>query len=136
MKRNVQRALAISGIAITVGATGIVYDVSAKNDPTYGIQGSQREKMTRFKKTGCFNNFAKQQISVVGTVISKTDDSLAIKRGNKEYSIKVSDDARILDQKWQPINISGINNGDKIRVSGEISDSLITAKMIRDISLK
>lgn len=136
MKRNVRNALAISGIAITMGATGLIYDSSANSGIGYGAQGPHREKMMRFKKTEHPKNHVRKYRPIMGIVLEKKDDCLVIRRNKREFTVKIDSDSRILNQKWQKVNFSDIRKGDKIRVFGELSDSTITARTIRDISIK
>ncbi|HOF42229.1 MAG TPA: hypothetical protein PLF30_02350 [Candidatus Moranbacteria bacterium] len=136
MKGNVRKALAISGIAITVGTAGIVYDASAGSGSDRSMHGSQQEKMTRSKKTENVKNRIKNLRSIRGTVTAKTGDSLIIKKGEKEYLLKINPDSRILNSKWQSLKLSDIKNGDRVRISVKQVDLVLMAKIVRNLSAK
>lgn len=135
MKKNVRNALAISGIAIAIGASGFVFEASANEKNFRNTQSSHQERILKSRKSGFEGRHSFGRRMLAGTVTEITNNSLRISRGEKEFTVILSDGARILDQKWSVIEFSKIEIGHKIRVQGAIADSVITAKTVRDISI-
>lgn len=135
MKQNVRRALAISGIAVVIGTTGLAYNASAKIQTKTEKVSHKKElsakKALSDKKTGTKIH----RRTIPGVVSSVSDNSLEIKSGNKTYAVELSSTTRILNLKWNKISLGDIKNGDKIRVFGTVSSNKITAQTVRDISL-
>lgn len=134
MKQNVRRALAISGIAVVIGTTGVAYNASAKmeNKPTRIAQ--HKELITR--KTENRTNRTHRR-TIPGVVQSVSDNALEIKTSHKTYVVNISDATRILNLKWNKIPLSDIKTGDKVRVFGtlNVTEGKIAAQTVRDISL-
>jgi hypothetical protein len=57
-------------------------------------------------------------------------------RGNKTFTVSISDATRLLSLHWKNISLSDIKAGDKIKVAGTFLNDTITAKTIRDISFQ
>jgi hypothetical protein len=135
MKKNVRNALAISGLALAIGASGLTLTASA-NTTTAKIEKHQSlTKIARVKKTETIkNDFHKRTFH--GTVTEISADSLTITKGSKTFTVNTSSTTRILNNNWKTINFSDIKSGDKIKIQGTVSNTIITARTIRDISLK
>ena len=131
MKNNVRKALAISGLAIAIGTSGIVLDASA-NTGSSGIHRSSQERILRSKRME--RNLAGRH-AISGTVTEISGDNITITRGSKTYTVTTSSTTKFINLKWKTIALSDIKKGDKIRVFGTLSDTTITAKTVRDISL-
>ncbi|NTV41067.1 MAG: hypothetical protein HGA61_02220 [Candidatus Moranbacteria bacterium] len=132
MKKNMRNALAISGIAIVLGMSSMVFDANA---------GTLKEGLCKYKKDFKGKNLSKNQRfqrhrkSISASVVSVSDNFLTATRGSKTFTIKTSEHTRLFDKDWKRIKITDIKNGDKIKVSGTLSELSITARTIRDISL-
>lgn len=135
MKKSVRKALVISGLAIALGTTGLTLDANASTNSQNNIQCSHQQRIMRSRKAE--NNmrlyFKRRNISAEVTAIAA--NSLTATNNSKTYTLKISPETRLLNSKWEKINFSDIKVGDQIKVSGNITDTIITAKKIRDISL-
>lgn len=131
MKKNVRNALAISGLAIVLGTSGIILDANASsfNEKTSRFERNLKEKTTT--KTEFFQRHRK---IVTGIVSSLTEDSLTITRGEKTFTLTISPTTRIFNQAWEKIAFSDLKIGDQLKVAGTLSGSSIAARTIRDIS--
>jgi len=134
MKKNVRNALAISGLAIAIGASGLTLTASANGGRNVGIQRSHQERIVRNKKiktekVGHSRRFVEGFVQSVGT------DSLIVTRGSRTFTVTIPTTARILNRSWKEITLSDIKIGNKVKISGKITDLAVTAKTIRDISL-
>lgn len=136
MKRNVRNALAISGLAITIGATGLTLNASADTGRQNGINRSHQERILHTAKTERWDKTAGIRRVIPGVVTENNGSTLTITQGSKTYAVSTSAGARLLNGKWTALSsLSDIRTGDKVRVLGTISGTTITAKTIRDISL-
>lgn len=135
MKKNVRNALAISGLALAIGASGLTLTASANTNAKAYTQRSHNERILRTKKTKTEKINANRRI-MVGTVKTVGDNSITLTSGTKEYTINTTTQTRLLNHTWRKIALSDIKEGNRIRVFGTISDNIITAKTIRDISLR
>lgn len=129
-----RNALAISGLALAIGASGFTLDASANTGNRGRIQRSHQERIVRTKKITT-ERIATGRRVTVGTVSEKTGSTITLTRGAKTYTVNASTDTRVLNKTWNTIALSDIKVGDKIRVFGTVSDTTISAKTIRDISL-
>ena len=139
MKKNVRKALAISGLAIAIGASGLTLTASADtNSKNQRFERHQNPyKISRAtKKVDSSEKTKWHRRAIPGFVSSISNDSITIKKGNKEFIVKISNETRILDRTWKTINLSEIKTGHKIRVFGTLSGTTVTAQTIRDISIK
>ncbi|MDD5397016.1 MAG: hypothetical protein PHW24_03075 [Candidatus Moranbacteria bacterium] len=134
MKKNVRNALAISGLALAIGASGFTLEASANMGTNGRIQRSHQERIVRTRKASLEKNIVGHRL-VVGAVSSIGDNSLTVTRGAKTFTINIASDTRLLNRSWKAIAFSDIQTGNKIRVAGTISGTTLTAKTIRDISL-
>ncbi|MDD5463851.1 MAG: hypothetical protein PHP62_01780 [Candidatus Moranbacteria bacterium] len=139
MKKNVRNALAISGLALAIGASGLTLTASAntaRNNRGPQFERQQNpSKITRLKKTENITSSAHRR-TIPGIVDIISSDSLTITKGNKTYTVAIPLTARILNRKWNAMPFSDIKKGDKVRVFGTVSGANITAQTIRDISLQ
>lgn len=144
MKQNVRRALAISGIAVVIGTTGVAYNANAQIGNKTAKVGVKKELSTEKveRKTARValkneNHRAIKRRTVPGTITAVSDNSLTIRSGHKIYTVALSDTTRILNIKWTKISEKDIKVGDKVRVLGtlNVADKKITAQTVRDISL-
>ncbi|EKE12114.1 MAG: hypothetical protein ACD_14C00012G0001 [uncultured bacterium] len=137
MKKNMRNALAISGLAIAIGTSGFILDASANmNNRSSRIQRSHQERITRTKNTNGSEKISHTRGFAVGTVSNITEDSLTISNGSKTYIARFSEETRLLNHSWKSIILSDIKEGDKIKVFGTITDGIVTAKTIRNISIQ
>lgn len=134
MKKNVRNALAISGLAIAIGASGLTLTASANGGRNMGVQRSHQERLIRSKKIKT-EKVTHSRRFVSGFVQSMGDSSLTVLQGSKTFVVTVPTTARILDQNWNEIALNKIQAGDKVKISGTITDLAVKAKTIRDISL-
>jgi preprotein translocase subunit YajC len=135
MKKNVRQALAISGLAIALGTTGITLDANAYTGTQNYTRSSHQERILRSRKSENAKNHFGMHGIIVSTVTAINSDSLTVKSDSKKYTVNISSNTRILNKKWEKINLSNIQEGDKIKIAGNISDTIIAANTIRDISL-
>ncbi|EKD58694.1 MAG: hypothetical protein ACD_56C00069G0008 [uncultured bacterium] len=131
MKKNVRKALAISGMAIAIGTSSLIMDASAKE----GVQRSHQERIIKAKSTESERSSNKSR-ATVGIVRAVSENSITFERRSKKFTARISDETRLRDRLWKDISISQINVGDKIKVLGTVSDEIITAKTIRRVSVK
>jgi hypothetical protein len=136
MKKNVRKALAISGLAITIGAAGMTLNASANTDFPNHINRSHQERIIRTKRIGHWGKMPHMRRVIPGTVTAIGDNSLTITHRSKTFTVNVSDTTRLLDLKWATILFSDIKVGDRVRVLGTLSDTSISAKTVRDISIQ
>jgi len=115
MKKNVRNALAISGLALAIGTSGLTLTASANTTNVRNITHRR---------------------TIPGIVESILDDSLTMTKGNKIYTVSIPSTTRVLDHRWNTMPFSDIKKGDKVRISGTISGTNITAQTIRNISLQ
>jgi hypothetical protein len=139
MKKNVRNALAISGLALAIGASGLTLTASAhapRNGGALHFEKHQNpSKITRLKKIDRGEKTTWHRRAIPGIVSSVSADSLVIKRGDKIFTVNVSGETRISNRYWKTIALSDIKEGDKVKISGAIADTTVTAKTIRAISL-
>ncbi|HAR99509.1 MAG: hypothetical protein US57_C0026G0006 [Candidatus Moranbacteria bacterium GW2011_GWC2_37_73] len=139
MKKNVRNALAISGLALAIGASGLTLTASAsmmKNNRGLKLERQENpSKITRVKKAENIRSVTHRR-TIPGIVQSISADSLIMTQGNKNYTVAISGATRLLNRKWNTIPSSDIKEGDKIRIFGTISGTNIVAQTIRDISLQ
>lgn len=135
MKNNVRNALAISGLALAIGASGFTLEASANTETNSRTQRSHQERIVKSKKINT-EKVAVGRRFVMGTVDTISDNSLTITRGTKTFTVNTASDTRLLNRSWKTIAFSDIKTGNKIKVSGTISGTTITARTIRDIYLQ
>jgi hypothetical protein len=134
MKKNVRNALAISGLALAMGASAFTLEASANNGSGARIQRSHQERIVRTKKIKT-EKVASAHRFVSGTVSAVGENSITLTRGTKTYTVNIASDTRLLNRKWQTITLADIKVDNKLKVSGEVVDTVVTAKTVRDISL-
>lgn len=134
MKKNVRNALAISGLAIAMGTSSFILETRASNGNESRIQRSHQERIVKTKKIKT-EKVLKAHRFVRGTVSAIGENSITLTRGTKTYTVNVASDTRLLNRKWQTIALADIKVDDKLKVSGEVVDTVVTAKTVRDISL-
>jgi hypothetical protein len=134
MKKNVRNALAISGLALAIGASGLTLTASANENRGARILRSHQERIIRTKKLRTEKSMVNHRF-VVGLVDSVSDNSLTITSGAKTYAVSISTNTRLLDRNWGEIKQADIQRGHKIKISGKITERNIAAKTVRDISL-
>lgn len=122
MKQKVRKALAVSGMAIIIGTSGIAY--TANNN----IANANTAKIAHTRKIKFNNKIIK------GTVKEISEDSLIIKNSNAEYTIKINTDTKIMNQEGEKIKSSEIKVNDNVRVKGKFDGTTLTAKKIKDLS--
>lgn len=133
MKKNVRNALAISGLALAIGASGLTLTASANSNQNYRIQRSHQERIMRTKikteKVMHARRFVSGFVSAVGT------NSITVTQGMRSFTVNTTGDTRLLNRAWKTIDFADIQVGNKVKVAGTIADTIVTAKTIRDISL-
>lgn len=67
-------------------------------------------------------------INISARSFTLTIDSVA-------YTINVTANAKIVNQKYLTINFTDIKDGDTVRVWGPFSETIITASVVRDVSI-
>jgi len=72
-----------------------------------------------------------------GTVsnINVSSRSFALTIDDVAYTVNVTADAKIVNEKFATINFADIKNGDRARVWGPSLETTITASVVRDISI-
>lgn len=70
-----------------------------------------------------------------GTVKAVSGSSLTLTVHSTDYMVNAASSARIKNRKWHTITLTDIQVGDKVRVYGSVSGTVVTARIIRDISL-
>lgn len=140
MKKNVRKALAISGLAIAIGASGLNLSASANNTSDQYSRFERHQNPSKIsranKKEDRSEGIRRRRRAIPAFVTEISTDSITIKKGDKIFEVKTSDETRILNRLWQKIERSDIKVGDKIRVIGALSETTITAQTIRDISIR
>ena len=132
MKKNVRNALAISGLALAIGAGGFTLEASANAGAR--IQRSHQERIIKTRKIST-EKVAVGRKFVTGTVSAVSENGLTITSGSKTFTVNIATDTRLLNRSWKTITFSDIQTGNKVRVSGSILDTTVSAKTLRDISL-
>ena len=88
-------------------------------------------------KSKVLSNVSKNS-TIVGSVISKTSNTIEISQKNKKYTVNVdTGNDIIVNRNWDKINFSDIKVNDKVSVFGLTTGNATTinAKVVRDISL-
>ncbi|MEM5814165.1 MAG: hypothetical protein QXP82_03565 [Candidatus Aenigmatarchaeota archaeon] len=70
-----------------------------------------------------------------GKIKSVSESSLTLTVRKTDYVVTPSDKVRIVNKTWKPITLNDIQTGDTVRVFGALTDTSVTAKVIRDVSL-
>lgn len=70
-----------------------------------------------------------------GTVKAVSGGSLTFTVHSTDYTVNPAPSARIKNRKWHTINLTDIQVGDKVRVYGSVKGTVVTAQIVRDISL-
>ncbi|EKE20397.1 MAG: hypothetical protein ACD_8C00006G0009 [uncultured bacterium] len=139
MKKNVRNALAISGLAIAIGASGLTLNANAdmqKNGRGPRFESQQNpSKIFRAKKNDPTEKTKWHRRTIPGIVTTISANSFTVTSGNKSFTVNIAPETKILNRTWNEIALSEIEEGHKIRIAGTISGSTISAKTIRDISL-
>ncbi len=139
MKKNVRNALAISGLALAIGASGLTLTASASmTSNNSGLRFERHQnpsKIARVKKVDRSEKTRWHRRTISGIVSSMSTDSITITKGAKTFTVDISTETRVLNRAWTAINLIDIKVGDKIRVLGTLADTAITATTIRDVSL-
>lgn len=151
MKQKVRKALAISGMAIVVGTSGIAHTANAynperktfaKNEYRNNKEQSKTWQEHRGERRGSDQELRREEYRkyrgirmTPGVVTAITDTTITIKRGERVFSVSTTNTTKYIDRKWNSIVRTDIKVGDKIRVRGTVTENTITAKHIRNISL-
>lgn len=135
MKKNMRNALAISGLALAMGTSAITMRASADNGSRHAFQSSHQERILKTRKLNT-EKISVKRLLTTGTVseINLKTKTITIIKDSKIFIVNAGD-ARILDHNWQVLDFSGIAIGHKIKVSGTTTNTTITAKTIRNLSL-
>lgn len=133
MKKNVRKALAISGMTLAIGASGLILDASANSGRPIRVQRSHQEKILKSKGSGFELRSQKGRRSFSGIVKEVSENSITFVHGEKTFTAKISGETRILDKKWNSIPFKDIRSGDKIKVFGKSSEDIIAARTVRVI---
>jgi len=134
MKKNVRNALAISGLALAMGASAFTMEASANMKGSARIQRSHQERIMGSKKIKTEKVMQAHRF-VTGFVQSVDNNTLTVTQGSKTFTVTVPTTTRILNRSWKEIPLTNIQVGNKVKISGTITDLKVTAKTIRDISL-
>src|SRR6266571_4656835 len=130
MKKNVRNALAISGLALAIGASGLTLEASANmNKSGRGMRFERQQnpsKIIHLKKVE--RTVGLHRRTLPGIVTSVSTDSITISKGGKDFIVNIATETRILSRNWQTIDFSSIQNGDKIRVFGTLTGTTIAAQ--------
>lgn len=138
MKKNVRNALAISGLALAIGASGLTLTASANTAASRDTKIERHQSLTkiaRVKKTENIKD-ASHRRTFAGVASNISANSLTITRGAKTFTVTTTDATRILNRNWTAIKLSDIKDGDKVRVQGTLTDTTIAASTLRDITIK
>ena len=131
MKQNVRRALAISGIAVVIGTTGIAYNAHAKVETKTEKAAHRAEN-----KTNKELNKTRQRRVIHGIVSELGDGTFTVKKGDKSFEVKTTSTTSFFNREHKKIQFSDIKNGDRIRIKGNILGTIMTAQIVRDVSIK
>lgn len=133
MKKNVRKALAISGMTLAIGASGLILDASANYEKPARIQRSHQEKILRSRNTNLNEKNHKNRRSYPGIVSNVSENTITFSSGEKTFTAKITGETRILDRTWNNIPLSSIKEGAKIKVTGKSAEEIISAKTVRVI---
>lgn len=129
MKKNVRKALAISGMTLAIGASGLILDASANMGKSLRVQRFHQEgnglRSTENKNRG--------RKSFSGVVSNISKNSITFSNSEKIFTARITGETRILDRSWNSILLTDIKNGDEIKVFGKSAENIITAKTVRMI---
>lgn len=130
MKQNVRRVLAVSGMAIVIGASSFGYEASAN------ISNNGRHKQrTELRGKGQENRFWTKKRTIPGHITSINGTTITIARKNKTFTVNTDSNTKFLDRGWGLLALADLKVGDKVRVKGSILNTTITAQTVRDISI-
>ncbi len=127
-----RNALAISGIAFVLGTSGIVLDAKAGTLRENNFRHERNLKEKAIPKTGLVQRHRKGLTGIVSAISS---DSLTIVKGAKTFTVTKNDTTRIFNKAWKNVDFASLKVGDKLIVHGVLTDTTLTARTIRDLSL-
>ena len=127
-----RNALAISGMAIVLGTSGFVLDASAN---TFNGNNFRHERNLKNKTVPKPIGTQRHRRGLAGTVTSVTTDSLTITKYAKTFTVTKTGTTRIFNKAWQTVDFANIKVGDQLIVHGTLTDTTLTARTIRDLSL-
>ncbi|MGC9046840.1 MAG: DUF5666 domain-containing protein [Minisyncoccia bacterium] len=129
---NVGDEVGVQGVvdnnnAWTINAN-LVRDWSYVQQAVRGLRHNQKE-VQRFMK-------AEMPRIYVGTASAVSSSSLTLttKKGDS-YTVMLNSNAKVLNKNWSAISFSQIQDGNTVRVFGTLSGNIISASVVRDISL-
>lgn len=130
MKQNVRKVLAVSGMAIVIGASSFGYEASANfsNNSSTKVKNETRIRKQEHRISGKKRTIPGRIASINGAVITLT-------KGNKTYTVNTNTETKFLNRKWATIAIGNLKVGDKLRIRGTVLEKTITAETVRDISI-
>ena len=127
-----RNALAISGMAIVLGTSGFALDASAN---TFKENNFRQERNLKNKAVPKNSSVQRHRRGLTGTVSNVATDSLTIVKGTKTFTVTKTDTTRVFNKAWKNIDFSNIKTGDKVVIHGTLTDTTLTARTIRDLSL-
>ncbi len=127
-----RNALAISGMAFVLGTSGIVLDANAS---TIKENNFRHERSLKGKTTPKTVLVQHRRKGLAGIVSAISADSLTIIKGTKTFTVTNATTTRVFNKAWKNIDFSTIKNGDKVVIHGTLTNTTISARTIRDISI-
>lgn len=130
MKQNVRKALAISGMAVIIGTTGMTYYANAK------VLESKKANFSNEKRFNEDKSGRKlKSRTIPGKVVALNENSLEIRKGNTLYEVELGNQISLIDKQKNAIAFNEIKTGHRLRIRGILLGKKITASQIRDVSL-
>ena len=121
-----------------VGVQGIVnpestdWQVTATLVRDWSVRKVEQENRQEIKdiiKEGTPRNWQGSASNLSGTSFTLTIDGMA-------YTVNVAAGAKIVNEKYSVIAFADIKTGDTVRVWGPVTDTTISASVVRDISIR
>ncbi len=131
MKNKMRNAIAISGMALMLGTSGMALDASAN---TLERQNFRHERNLKGKTLPKNNGVQRHRKGLTGIISSVSTDSLTISYSSKDFTVTTTKATRLFNKTWQNIEFSALQPGDKIVIHGILTDNTLAARTIRDLS--
>ena len=109
-------------------------DASVVRDWTYreAVTAEQKQNIKSAKET----QQSERPRNYSGTASNVGSDSFTLTVGGTADTVNVASGVEVVNGKWVTMPLSSIQNGDTVHVWGVNTGGMITAKIVRDVTLK
>lgn len=82
-----------------------------------------------------FNNFVTAEKMFKAEAVSITGSTLKVRIKGVEITVNMDANDIIVNRVWDKISLSSIQPGDELRIVGQLTETTIEAKLVRDLSI-